>query len=75
MFYVERIGRRPLLICLGVANTMTLISYVVFDRLTYSINSQFRYGCVASLIFYGVTYGFALGPIAFSITGECLTLN
>ncbi|KAI6184558.1 Solute carrier family 2, facilitated glucose transporter member 3 [Aphelenchoides bicaudatus] len=70
MFFIERIGRRKLLIGFGIANILTLIGYVVFDRLTYYVNHDFRYGCAGALILYGVTYGFALGPIAFFITGE-----
>jgi MFS family permease len=72
MFFIERYGRRPLLLGFGVANTLTLVSYVVFDRLTALVNEDFRYGCILSLVSYGITYGFALGPIAFFITAELI---
>lgn len=75
MFFIEKIGRRPLLLTLGIANTLTLASYVVFDRLTYYADNNFRYGCILAFILYGVTYGFALGPIAFFITAELVPQN
>jgi len=31
--------------------------YVVCDRLSEHVNADFRYGCVLSLILYGMTYG------------------
>jgi hypothetical protein len=70
MFFIEKINRRTLLIGLGFANVLTLISYVVFDRLTYLVNNDFKYGCVGSLIAYSITYGGGLGPIAFFISSE-----
>lgn len=70
MFFIERVGRRPLLLGFGVANILTLIAYVVFDRLTYYVSHDFRYGCAGSLLAYGITYGFALGPIAFFLSSE-----
>uniref|UniRef100_A0A183CJQ6 MFS domain-containing protein n=1 Tax=Globodera pallida TaxID=36090 RepID=A0A183CJQ6_GLOPA len=68
-------GRRPMLIFCGAANTLCLCAYIVFDRMTTEgsilyINNHFKYGCVASLVAYGITYGVALGPIAFFITSE-----
>ncbi|CAK5025952.1 unnamed protein product [Meloidogyne enterolobii] len=68
-------GRRPMLIWCGIANTLCLCSYILFDRMTsqksiFFVNPQFKYGCVFSLIAYGITYGAALGPIAFFITSE-----
>nr|CAD2145494.1 unnamed protein product [Meloidogyne enterolobii] len=72
---VEKFGRRPMLIWCGIANTLCLCSYILFDRMTsqksiFFVNPQFKYGCVFSLIAYGITYGAALGPIAFFITSE-----
>ncbi|KAI6184963.1 Solute carrier family 2, facilitated glucose transporter member 3 [Aphelenchoides bicaudatus] len=68
--FIERIDRRPLFIRLGIANTLSLAAYVIFDRLAEHLDSTFRYGCVLSLIGYGLSYGFGLGPIAFFLTGE-----
>uniref|UniRef100_A0A914HPN9 Major facilitator superfamily (MFS) profile domain-containing protein n=1 Tax=Globodera rostochiensis TaxID=31243 RepID=A0A914HPN9_GLORO len=56
-------GRRPMLIFCAVANTLCLCSILY-------TNNHFKYGCVASLVAYGITYGVALGPIAFFITSE-----
>jgi hypothetical protein len=69
-FFIEKIDRRPLFIRLGIANTISLAAYVVFDQLAEFVYSTFRYGCVLSLIAYGISYGFALGPIAFFLTSE-----
>ncbi|KAH7717212.1 Protein F14E5.1 [Aphelenchoides avenae] len=70
MCVVEKCGRRPLLIWCGIANTVCLAAYVFFDRMAEWYAKDFRYGCVAALVLYGVTYGAALGPIAFFITSE-----
>ncbi|CAD5210842.1 unnamed protein product [Bursaphelenchus okinawaensis] len=70
MCFIEKFGRRPLLLWCGVANTLCLVGYVVFDRLAFYIDPKYSYGCVGALIAYGITYGAALGPIAFFITGE-----
>ncbi|KAI3420853.1 hypothetical protein GPALN_014472 [Globodera pallida] len=64
-----------MLIFCGAANTLCLCAYIVFDRMTTEgsilyTNNHFKYGCVASLVAYGITYGVALGPIAFFITSE-----
>ncbi|PAV89886.1 hypothetical protein WR25_15208 [Diploscapter pachys] len=66
---IEKIGRRPLLLTMGSINTLSIIFYVIFDRLAFS-EPNFKWGTVASLILFGVTYGVALGPIAFFITSE-----
>ena len=55
-FYVDKYGRRPMMLGFGILNTICLISYLVFDRLA-AINGNYRYGCVVSLIAYGITYG------------------
>ncbi|KAI1721808.1 sugar transporter domain-containing protein [Ditylenchus destructor] len=70
MCAVERCGRRPMLIYCGIANTLCLCSYIFFDRMAAHYDHNFKYGCVVSLICYGMTYGAALGPIAFFITSE-----
>uniref|UniRef100_A0A915DNY5 Major facilitator superfamily (MFS) profile domain-containing protein n=1 Tax=Ditylenchus dipsaci TaxID=166011 RepID=A0A915DNY5_9BILA len=71
MWAVERFGRRPMLIYCGIANTISLCAYILFDRLAYHFEeSLIKYGCVAALIGYGITYGCAVGPIAAFITSE-----
>ncbi|KAI6193927.1 MFS domain-containing protein [Aphelenchoides besseyi] len=70
MIFVENLGRRPLLIYAGMANTLCLMLYIAFDRLAFYAHPQFRYGCVAALLIYAVSYGAALGPIAFFISTE-----
>lgn len=74
-FSVEKFGRRPMLIWFGAGNTFCLCAYILFDRMTSTesilyVNNNFKYGCIVSLIFYGITYGISLGPIAFFITSE-----
>uniref|UniRef100_A0A7E4VQ82 MFS domain-containing protein n=1 Tax=Panagrellus redivivus TaxID=6233 RepID=A0A7E4VQ82_PANRE len=68
--YVDQFGRRPMMLGAGILNTGCLISYIVFDRLAGSVSHLYRYGCVASLIGFGITYGGALGPIAIFISSE-----
>lgn len=47
-----------MLIYCGLANTISLSLYILFDRLAVNYNPQFKYGCVIALIFYGITYGY-----------------
>ncbi|VDM44203.1 unnamed protein product [Toxocara canis] len=70
MFAVDRFGRRPMLLIFGLLNVLFLCAYCLFDRLAIYVNEQFKYGCVVSLVGYGITFGGALGPIAFFITSE-----
>uniref|UniRef100_A0A1I7ZRX5 MFS domain-containing protein n=1 Tax=Steinernema glaseri TaxID=37863 RepID=A0A1I7ZRX5_9BILA len=58
MFCVDRFGRRPMLILFGILNILSMTGYVIFDRLSYSIAPSFSYGCIISLVAYGVTYGY-----------------
>jgi hypothetical protein len=73
MFFIEKFDRRTLLIGMGILNVLSLTFYVIFDRLTFYVSDVWRYGCVASIIGYGISYGFALGPLAFSITSELVS--
>ncbi|VDL71747.1 unnamed protein product [Nippostrongylus brasiliensis] len=54
MFIIERFGRRPLVLWLGMLNTISLALYVLFDQLT--------------AVYEPLNIG--LGPIAFFITSE-----
>lgn len=73
MFFIEKFGRRTLLIGLGFFNILSLVLYVLFDRLAFHVDVGFKYGCVGALVFYGISYGFALGPIAFFVTAELVS--
>uniref|UniRef100_A0A1I7ZFS0 MFS domain-containing protein n=1 Tax=Steinernema glaseri TaxID=37863 RepID=A0A1I7ZFS0_9BILA len=73
MFAVDKFGRRPMIILFGTLNTFSLSGYVIFDRLSAYVDHSFSYGCIVSLVAYGITYGAALGPIAFFITSELTT--
>jgi hypothetical protein len=46
---------------------------VLFDRLAFYVHVNFRYGCIFALIFYAITYGGALGPMAFSLNSELVS--
>uniref|UniRef100_A0AC35U4B8 MFS domain-containing protein n=1 Tax=Rhabditophanes sp. KR3021 TaxID=114890 RepID=A0AC35U4B8_9BILA len=70
IFVIERFGRRPLYIITAIVNILSLVFYLISDRLALNGYPYMRYGCVVSLISYGISYGFALGPIAFAITSE-----
>ncbi|CAI4232810.1 unnamed protein product [Auanema sp. JU1783] len=69
MGIIERFGRRQMVLVLGLANTLSLTFYVLFDCLTDQM-PEFRWGSLGSLILFGITYGIGLGPIAFFITSE-----
>nr|CAD2174245.1 unnamed protein product [Meloidogyne enterolobii] len=49
-FMSERVSRRLLLLLAGLTTTLSLSSYLIFDRLTL-LNGIFRYGCAFSLLF------------------------
>ncbi|CAJ0573947.1 unnamed protein product, partial [Mesorhabditis spiculigera] len=66
---VERAGRRPLLLWFTALNMLSIASFVVFAELRNSVN-VLKYGCVFSLIFYGFTYGGAVGPVSWFIPAE-----
>lgn len=58
MNVVEKFGRRPMLLISGLANTLCLCGYVASDVLAQFVNESFSYGCVVSLVLYGITYGY-----------------
>uniref|UniRef100_A0A0M3I9G7 MFS domain-containing protein n=1 Tax=Ascaris lumbricoides TaxID=6252 RepID=A0A0M3I9G7_ASCLU len=70
MFAVDRFGRRPMLLVFGFLNVFFMCAYCLFDRLAFYVNEQIKYGCIVALVGYGITFGGALGPIAFFITCE-----
>uniref|UniRef100_A0A914YRQ6 Major facilitator superfamily (MFS) profile domain-containing protein n=1 Tax=Panagrolaimus superbus TaxID=310955 RepID=A0A914YRQ6_9BILA len=55
--WVDKFGRRSMMLGAGILNTFCLILYIVFDQLAASLHSYYRYGCVGSLIGFGITYG------------------
>uniref|UniRef100_A0A0M3J4N1 MFS domain-containing protein n=1 Tax=Anisakis simplex TaxID=6269 RepID=A0A0M3J4N1_ANISI len=57
---VDRFGRRPLLLSFALCNTLSLCAYCVFDRIAFYVDEQFKYGCIASLIAYGITFGISI---------------
>ncbi|GMR61696.1 hypothetical protein PMAYCL1PPCAC_31891, partial [Pristionchus mayeri] len=69
ILFIERYNRRSLLIWFGAANTLSLCLYIVADLLI-PVWQPIRWGQIVALVLFGVTYGFAVGPIAFFITSE-----
>uniref|UniRef100_A0A914MT61 Uncharacterized protein n=2 Tax=Meloidogyne incognita TaxID=6306 RepID=A0A914MT61_MELIC len=70
----ERVSRRLLLLLAGLTSVLSLISYLIFDRLAL-FNGIFRYGCAFSYIVYFCCFGIALGTIPFYIVGELFPQN
>nr|CAD2174240.1 unnamed protein product [Meloidogyne enterolobii] len=70
----ERVSRRLLLLLPGLTSVLSLISYLIFDRLTL-FNGIFRYGCAFSFIIYLSCFGLSLGTIPFYIVGELFPQN
>jgi len=60
MWAVERAGRRPMLLYCGVGNTLSMCMFVVCDRLAHGVSPLMRWGQVAALCRYGITYGYAI---------------
>nr|CAD2174241.1 unnamed protein product [Meloidogyne enterolobii] len=70
----ERVSRRLLLLLPGLTSVLSLISYLIFDRLTL-FDGIFRYGCAFSFIVYFCCFGIALGIIPYYIAGELFPQN
>uniref|UniRef100_A0AAF5DNQ2 MFS domain-containing protein n=3 Tax=Strongyloides stercoralis TaxID=6248 RepID=A0AAF5DNQ2_STRER len=70
LLIIDRFGRRPLFLITAVINIISLIIYIISDRLSLNGYSYMKYGCVGSLFTFGISYGIALGPIAYFITSE-----
>ncbi|KAF8354271.1 hypothetical protein PRIPAC_95894, partial [Pristionchus pacificus] len=69
ILFIERYNRRSLLIGFGAANTFSLCLYIIADLLI-PVWEPIKWGQIVALVLFGVTYGFAVGPIAFFITSE-----
>nr|CAD2146158.1 unnamed protein product [Meloidogyne enterolobii] len=74
IFMSERVSRRLLLLLPGLTSVLSLISYLIFDRLTL-FDGIFRYGCAFSFIVYFCCFGIALGIIPYYIAGELFPQN
>ncbi|CAK5087007.1 unnamed protein product [Meloidogyne enterolobii] len=89
--FIFSVSRRLLLLLAGLTTTLSLSSYLIFDRLTL-LNGIFRYGCAFSFIVYFCCFGYsvfhkiskklkiphfriALGTIPFYIAGELFPQN
>ncbi|CEF59817.1 General substrate transporter family and Major facilitator superfamily domain, general substrate transporter and Major facilitator superfamily domain-containing protein [Strongyloides ratti] len=70
LLIIDRYGRRPLFLITAIINIISLIFYIISDRLSLNGYSYMKYGCVGSLFTFGISYGIALGPIAYFITSE-----
>ncbi|GMR45259.1 hypothetical protein PMAYCL1PPCAC_15454, partial [Pristionchus mayeri] len=69
LLVIERFGRRTLVVGLGIANVMSLCLYIA-SHLLITVWNPFRWGQIVALVLFGMTYGVALGPIAYFITSE-----
>lgn len=54
--FVERYGRRPMLLFFSIANIFVLTFYVIFAE-TESYLSFLKYGCLLCFVIYGFNYG------------------
>ncbi|VDD87881.1 unnamed protein product [Enterobius vermicularis] len=68
-FAVERFKRRILLIGLSSLNNTILLLYVVFELLNKAVDG-IKYGCMACLLLYGLTYGCGVGSLSWILSLE-----
>ncbi|CAI2340572.1 unnamed protein product [Caenorhabditis sp. 36 PRJEB53466] len=66
---IEKVGRRTLLLSFTFLNNISLLAFVFFAKIRLLIDPM-KYGCLASLIIYGYTYGTGVGPISWFISSE-----
>uniref|UniRef100_A0AC34FDS9 Major facilitator superfamily (MFS) profile domain-containing protein n=1 Tax=Panagrolaimus sp. ES5 TaxID=591445 RepID=A0AC34FDS9_9BILA len=67
--FVERYGRRPMLLFFSTANVIVLSFYVIFAAMESHI-SFIKYGCLLCFVIYGFNYGFGVGSIAWFLSSE-----
>ncbi|ETN76217.1 hypothetical protein NECAME_11835 [Necator americanus] len=67
--WIERFGRRTILLSFTIVDNMVLVLYVVCAELS-SLVDQFKYGCLVLLILYAFIYGSGVGPISWFISSE-----
>ncbi|CAB3405207.1 unnamed protein product [Caenorhabditis bovis] len=66
---IERFARRHILLAFTFINNIALLAFVFFAKIRLLIDAM-KFGCLASLIFYGFTYGTGVGPISWFICSE-----
>ncbi|KAE9547718.1 hypothetical protein FO519_009070 [Halicephalobus sp. NKZ332] len=67
-FFVDRFGRRPMILTFLALNTLSLLLFVIFSVLQPQVY-WFKYGCLGCFLFYGLSYG-GVGPITWFIPTE-----
>ncbi|KAE9418406.1 hypothetical protein Angca_009616, partial [Angiostrongylus cantonensis] len=69
LIWIERLGRRTILLSFTIADNVLLALYVVCAELGPIVKS-FKYGCLGLLISYAFVYGSGVGPISWFISSE-----
>ncbi|XGW09584.1 hypothetical protein V3C99_011678 [Haemonchus contortus] len=67
--WIERIGRRTILLSFTIVDNIILVLYVVCAELS-PVAKQFKYCCLVLLILYAFVYGSGVGPISWFISSE-----
>lgn len=55
-FFVDKFGRRPMILTFLALNTLSLLLFVIFSVLQPQVH-WFKYGCLGCFLFYGLFYG------------------
>jgi len=67
-FFVDKFGRRPMILTFLALNTLSLLLFVIFSVLQPQV-TWLKYGCLGCFLFYGLSYG-GVGPITWFIPTE-----
>ncbi|KAL6736301.1 hypothetical protein Aduo_006669 [Ancylostoma duodenale] len=67
--WIERLGRRTILLSFTVVDNILLVLYVACAELSPLVNG-FKYGCLVLLVAYAFVYGSGVGPISWFISSE-----
>ncbi|KJH47908.1 transporter, major facilitator family protein [Dictyocaulus viviparus] len=67
--WIERFGRRTILLSFTIVDNVLLVLYVMCAELSPFVDS-FKYGCLVLLVIYAFVYGSGVGPISWFISSE-----
>uniref|UniRef100_A0A914VK53 Major facilitator superfamily (MFS) profile domain-containing protein n=1 Tax=Plectus sambesii TaxID=2011161 RepID=A0A914VK53_9BILA len=69
MNFVDKCGRRHLLLGFGFLNIVALVMYSIFAELSSQMPWT-KYGCITALFAFSFTYSVGLGPVPWYLTAE-----
>uniref|UniRef100_A0A914VDD3 Major facilitator superfamily (MFS) profile domain-containing protein n=1 Tax=Plectus sambesii TaxID=2011161 RepID=A0A914VDD3_9BILA len=69
MNFVDKCGRRQLLLGFGMLNIISLAMFTTFAELSHLVVWA-KYGCIFAMLAFSSTYSFGIGPVPWYLTAE-----